>query len=90
VNTVYVIAVMSSLKCGVKVLRLPGVEPDLRCYASDAHVRDQLRALYDCVASWLSRRTPGMIDAAGILEDLAKAILEAGLAKHENTSDAQA
>jgi hypothetical protein len=31
-----------------------------------------------------------MVDAAGILEDLAKAMLEAGLAKHENTSDAQA
>jgi hypothetical protein len=53
-------------------------------------VRDQLRALHACVASWPSRRTPGMVDAAGILEDLAKAMLEAGLAKHENTSDAQA
>ena len=32
----------------------------------------------------------GMVDAAGILEDLAKAMLEGGLARDENTSDAQA
>jgi hypothetical protein len=31
----------------------------------------------------------GMVDAAGILEDLAKDMLEAGLAKDENISDAQ-
>jgi len=31
----------------------------------------------------------GMVDAAGILEDLAKDMLEAGLAKNENISDAQ-
>jgi hypothetical protein len=31
----------------------------------------------------------GMVDAARILEDLAKAMLEAGLAKDENTSNAQ-
>jgi hypothetical protein len=36
VNTVYVIAVMSSLNCGVDVLCLRAVEPDLRYYTPDA------------------------------------------------------
>jgi hypothetical protein len=36
VNTVYVIAVMTSLNCGVDVLCLRAVEPDLRYYTSDA------------------------------------------------------
>ena len=35
-NTVYVIAVMSSLNCGVDVLCLRAVEPDLRYYSQDA------------------------------------------------------
>ena len=35
-NTVYVIAVMSSLKCGVDVLCLRAVKPDLRYYTRDA------------------------------------------------------
>jgi hypothetical protein len=36
VNTVYVIAVMTSLNCVVDVLCLRAVEPDLRYYTSDA------------------------------------------------------
>jgi hypothetical protein len=36
VNTVYVIAVMSSLNCGIDVLCLRAVEPDLRYYTQDA------------------------------------------------------
>ena len=36
VSTVYVIAVMSSLNCGVDVLCLRAVEPDLRYYTRDA------------------------------------------------------
>jgi hypothetical protein len=39
-NTVYLIAVMSSLNCGVDVLCFRAVEPDLRCYTQD-----------DCIAS---------------------------------------
>ena len=35
-NTVYLIAVMSSLNCGVDVLCLRAVEPDLRYYARHA------------------------------------------------------
>ena len=35
-NTVYVIAVMTRLNCGVDVLCLRAVEPDLRYYTSDA------------------------------------------------------
>ena len=35
-NTVYVIAVVSSLNCGVDVLCLRAVEPDLRYYTQDA------------------------------------------------------
>jgi hypothetical protein len=94
-DTVDVIAVMSSLKCRVEVLCLQAVELDLRYYTSDARVRDQLRALYACVGLLAVEKDPqevcaGMVDAAGILEDLAKAMLEAGLAKDANTSDAQA
>ena len=60
-----------------------------------AHVRDQLKALHACVGLLAVEMDPqevyaGMVDAAGILEDLAKAMLEAGLAKDANTSDAQA
>ena len=36
VNTVYVIAVISSINCGVDVLCLRAVEPDLRYYTQDA------------------------------------------------------
>jgi len=36
VNTVYVIAVMSSPNCGVDVLCLRAVEPDLRYYTGQA------------------------------------------------------
>ena len=36
VNTVYVIAVISSLNCGIDVLCLRAVEPDLRYYTQDA------------------------------------------------------
>ena len=35
VNTVYLIAVMSSLNCGVDVLCFRAVEPDLRYYTQD-------------------------------------------------------
>jgi hypothetical protein len=59
-----------------------------------AHVRNQLKALYTCVGLLAVEMDPqkvyaGMVDAAGILKDLAKDMLEAGLAKDENTSDAQ-
>jgi hypothetical protein len=59
-----------------------------------AHVRDQLKALYTCVGLLAVEMDPqevyaGMVDAVGILEDLAKDMLEAGLAKDENISDAQ-
>jgi hypothetical protein len=36
VTTVYVIAVISSINCGVDVLCLRAAEPDLRYYAQDA------------------------------------------------------
>jgi hypothetical protein len=36
VNTVYVMAVISSLNCGIDVLCLRAVEPDLRYYTRDA------------------------------------------------------
>jgi hypothetical protein len=59
-----------------------------------AHVRDQLKALYTCVGLLTIEMDPqqvyaGMVDAASILEDLAKDLLEAGLAKDENITDAQ-
>ena len=52
-------------------------------------------ALYACVGLLAVEKDPqevyaGMVDAAGILEDLAKAMVEGGLARDENTSDAQA
>jgi hypothetical protein len=59
-----------------------------------AHVRDQLKALYTWVRLLAVEMDPqevyaGMVDATGIPEDLAKDMLEAGLAEDENTSDAQ-
>jgi hypothetical protein len=59
-----------------------------------AHVRNQLKALYTCVGVLAVEMDPqevyaGMVDAAGVLEDLAKDMLKAGLAKDENISDAQ-
>jgi hypothetical protein len=59
-----------------------------------AHVRNQLKALYTCVGLLAVEMDPqevyaGTVGAAGILEDLAKDMLEAGLAKNENISDAQ-
>ena len=59
-----------------------------------AHVRDQLTALHACMGLLAVEMDPqevyaGMVDAAGILEDLAKDMLEAGLAKDENINDAQ-
>ena len=58
-----------------------------------AHVRDQLKALYTCVGLLAVEMDPqevyaGMVDAAGILEDLAKDMLEAGLAKDELKTEA--
>jgi hypothetical protein len=58
-----------------------------------AHVRNQLKTLYTCVGLLAVETDPqevyaGIVDAAGILDDLAKDMLEAGLAKDENTSDA--
>ena len=35
-NTIYLIAVVSSLNCGVEVLCFRAVEPDLRYYTRDA------------------------------------------------------
>jgi hypothetical protein len=60
-----------------------------------AHVRDKLKALNARVGLLVVQKDPqevyaGVVDAAVILEDLAKAMLEAGLAKDENTSGAQA
>jgi hypothetical protein len=65
---------------------LQAVEPDLRYYTSDAHVRAELKALHACVGLLAVEKDPqevyaGMVDAAGILEDLAKAMLEGGLAQ---------
>ena len=64
-------------------------------HATFAHVHDQLKALHACVSLLAVEMDPqevyaGMVDAAGILEDLAKAMVEGGLARDENTSDAQA
>jgi hypothetical protein len=59
-----------------------------------AHVRDQLKALHACMGLLAVEMDPqevyaGMVDAAGILEDLAKDMLEAGLAKDDGIGDAQ-
>jgi hypothetical protein len=59
-----------------------------------AHVRDQLKVLHACVGLLAVVMDPqevyaGIVDAAGILEDLAKDMLEAGLAKDEGIGDAQ-
>jgi len=62
--------------------------------ATFAHVRDQLKALHACVGLLVVEMNPqevyaGMVDAAGILQDLTKDMLEAGLAKDEGIGDAQ-
>ena len=62
--------------------------------ATFAHVHDQLKALHACVGLLAVETDPqevyaGMVDAAGILQDLTKDMLEAGLAKDDNISDAQ-
>jgi len=59
-----------------------------------AHVRDQLKALHACVGLLAIEMDPqevyaGMVDAAGILEGLAKDMLEVGLANDESINDAQ-
>ena len=59
-----------------------------------ADVRNQLKALYTCVGLLAVEMDPqkvyaGMVDAAGILKNLAKDMLEAGLAKDEDIGDAQ-
>jgi hypothetical protein len=59
-----------------------------------ARVRNQLKALDTCMGLLAVDMDPqevyaGMVVAAGILEHLAKDMLEAGLAKDENISDAQ-
>ena len=62
--------------------------------ATFAHVHDQLKALYASVGLLAVEMDPqevyaGIVDAAGILGNLAKEMLEAGLAKDEDISDAQ-
>ena len=59
-----------------------------------AHVHDQLKALHASVGLLAVEMDPqevytGMVDAAGILQDLTKDMLEAGLAKDEGIGDAQ-
>jgi hypothetical protein len=63
-------------------------------HATFAHVHDQLKALHACVGLLAVEMDPqevytGIVDAAGILENLAKDMLEAGLAKDEDIGDAQ-
>jgi hypothetical protein len=63
-------------------------------HATFAHVHDRLKALHACVGLLAVEMDPqevyaGIVDAAGILEGLAKDMLEAGLAKDENIGDAQ-
>jgi hypothetical protein len=63
-------------------------------HATFAHVHDQLKALHACVSLLAVEMDPqevyaGIVDAAGILENLAKDMLEAGLAKDEDIGDAQ-
>jgi hypothetical protein len=57
-----------------------------------AHLRNRLKALHGCVGLLAIEMDPqevyaGMVDAAGILEELAKDMREAGLAKDEKLSD---
>src|SRR5215472_14294764 len=59
-----------------------------------AQVHDQLKALHACVGLLAVEMDPqevyaGMVDAAGVLQDLTKDMLEAGLAKDEDIGDAQ-
>jgi hypothetical protein len=60
-----------------------------------AQVRDQLAALYAAVGLLAFERDPqeiyaGMVDAAGILGDLARAMLETALAKNDEQGEAYA
>jgi hypothetical protein len=60
-----------------------------------AQVRDQLTALYAAVGLLAVERDPqeiyaGMVDAAGMLGDLARAMLEAGLTKDDEQGGAYA
>jgi hypothetical protein len=62
--------------------------------ATFARVHEQLKALHACVGLLAVEMDPqevyaGMVDAAGVLQDLAKDMLEAGLAKDEHIGDAQ-
>ena len=62
--------------------------------ATFAHVHDQLKALHARVGLLAVEMDPqevyaGMVDAAGVLENLAKDMLEAGLAKKVDIGDAQ-
>ena len=62
--------------------------------ATFAHVHDQLKALHARVGLLAVEMDPqevyaGMVDAAGILQDLTKDMLEAGLAKDVDIGDAQ-
>ena len=62
--------------------------------ATFAHVHDQLKALHACVGLLVVEMNPqevyaGMVDAAGVLQDLTKDMLEAGLAKDVDIGDAQ-
>ena len=57
-------------------------------------MHDQLKALHACVGLLAVEMDPqevyaGMVDAAGVLQDLAKDMLEAGLAKDEDIGDSQ-
>ena len=63
-------------------------------HATFVHVHDQLKALHACVGLLAVEMDSqevyaGIVDAAGILENLAKEMLEAGLAKDEDIGDAQ-
>ena len=62
--------------------------------ATFAHVHDQLKALHASVGLLAVEMDPqevytGMVDAAGILQDLTKDMREAGLAKDKDIGDAQ-
>jgi hypothetical protein len=71
----------------------PGSTPTTTVHATFAHVHDQLKALHACVGLLAVETDPqevyaGMVDAAGVLQDLTKDMLEAGLAKDEDIGDA--
>jgi hypothetical protein len=83
---------------GRQAYRLPPVAASggtpITAQATLAHVRDQLKALHARVNLLTVEMDPqevyaGMIDAAGVLQDLAKDMLEVGLAKDEDIGDAQ-